>query len=509
MDDIKKKLQNRVSLFNKEDFISNVCNDKYILVIGSEVILNKETYADVNGDIHQYILKALNYLIGRKDKPYATLNALIASCPSVSTGNVLSGADLIRSYLNLTKDEEIAQDDDSLEELDYDDEDDDDSEDENGIMLPLPTLMDLSPELYDLLSTRLFRFVMTTTFDANVELLMRIIWRDELRVVNIANKDDWRKFQMEVASTLDRSDFSRTTYKWNRPTLIYIFGKATTNTTQNFVKTENDAIEFIEKWMKLGGKEDAIVPMLMERRILALGCKFDDWYFRFFWYILRRDFEKLGEGEVALSYDEGDQNDLNLKKYFKSKKIYLHKDARQFMRDIIDMLTPSENNIQSKIFYEIIKNRRGNGEIFLSYASHDFVLASRLFMQLTDKGYNVWFDHKSLCGGNYEREIKNAINSAKIVITLLTPKIAEDLIKKDIDHFYNKEWQLASQFGAERIIPVAANGYSLRAYYHTGGDDGNGNKITTYEDIIRGHENGVNLMNDDFEKLLKIIDNKK
>ena len=34
-------------------------------------------------------------------------------------------------------------------------------------------------------------------------------------------------------------------------------------------------------------------------------------------------------------------------------------------------------------------------------------------------------------------------------------------------------------------------------------------KITTYEDIIGGHQNGVDLMSDDFDKLISVIDHLK
>lgn len=499
--------------FEMEEFINNVCNDKYVLVIGSEVILDKDKHSDVNGDIHKYILKVLSKYLGREAKPFHSLSSLVASRPSVSSGSEYSGADLIRHYLASELIDRTTIEEDSYDdEMDDDDYDDEESEEEgetnNKKVIDPPTLADISPELYQLIGTKLFRFVMTTTFDPNVELLMRLTWKDDLRVVNIANPDDWKKFQNQVADTIDRNNFAHTIYKWNRPTLIYIFGKATKNRRENFVKTENDAIEFIEKWMKMGGSEDPVIPMLKEKRILALGCKFDDWYFRFFWYILKRDFVKLGEGEVALSLDDEEPNDRKLKRYLKSKNIYLHKDARIFMKNFCEMLTPETNNAQSGYFHEIMKKHRGEGEIFLSYASSDFILASRVFLQLTSMGYNVWFDHKSLCGGNYVTEIEKAINKAKIVITLLTPDIAEDLCKGETEHFYNKEWRLASQLDSSRIIPLAANGYSLRGWYHAGGIN-NGTKIVTFEDIIRGHENGVDLMIDGFEKLIEVINNKK
>jgi len=42
--------------------------------------------------------------------------------------------------------------------------------------------------------------------------------------------------------------------------------------------------------MQLDEGNKSIVPFLRKKRMLALGCKFDNWYFRFFWYIITRGF---------------------------------------------------------------------------------------------------------------------------------------------------------------------------------------------------------------------------
>jgi hypothetical protein len=453
-------LRLRQAPFSIESFIKNVCNDKYVLVIGNEVILNKEEFDEVNGDIQAYVLHVLN---GELERDFHSLNELVASRPAVSTTDDPSGADLIRSVL-LPNEEGHS----------------------------LITEEDLSPELVSLLKTRLFRFVMTTTVDGNVEKIMRGIWKKDLRVANIADQDDWKRFQIEIGETVDRSDYERTVYKYDKPTLIYIFGKASWDRSQNFMKTENDAIEFIERWMN---RQEPIINMLKERRVLALGCKFEDWYFRFFWYILKRDFGRLGEGEVALSLDDTNPDEKNLHRYLERKHIQVHTDARSFMRKVCDVLTPESHSPDSEKFHDLIKSSRGDGEIFLSYCGRDFILASKVFFQLAKLGYNVWFDNEKLCGGDYEADIRQAINQARVVITLLTPPVAEDLKNGETDRFYNKEWRLASQAGFGHIIPLAADGYSLRAPYHQ-----------EYERIIGGHIDGVDLMREDFSQLRKMID---
>lgn len=454
--------KSRQAPFSIGTFISNVCNNRYVLVIGDEVILDKDEFADVNGNLQSFVLRELNLWLGRD---FPSLSELVASRPLHSTNEDPSGTDLIREfYLAEGHDAYIAQD-------------------------------DLSPELVDLLQTRLFRFVMTTSVAPQIERLMRDIWKEELRVVNIADQADWKRFQQEIADTIDRGIYSETVYRYNRPTLVYIFGKVTSDTAQDFLKTENDAIRFIELWMN---RQEPIIKLMKDRRVLALGCKFKDWYFRFFWYILKRDFNRLGEGEVALSLDDGDPDEKNLHRFLDRKQIRLHTDARGFMRSVCDMLNPEKHSPDSEAFHELLKSKRGDGEVFLSYCHQDFILASRIFFQLTEQGYSVWFDNEKLCGGGYEAEIRSAIDRARVVITLLTPNIVDDLAAGVPDRFYVKEWRWASQTGCSHIIPLAADGYDLGASYHK-----------TYEQVIRGEMDGVDLMKEDFSQLKKVIDHLK
>ena len=79
---------------------------------------------------------------------------------------------------------------------------------------------------------------------------------------------------------------------------------------------------------------------------------------------------------------------------------------------------------------------------------------------------------------------------------LLTPHIAEDLSAGRIDNYYNREWRMATQLGDKHLIPVATNGYSLTAPYHT----------TTFEQITGQPLSGVDLMTPDgFNRLVKSL----
>ena len=432
--------------FNEQQFVEDLFRDDYILVIGSEVILNKEI--EPTGDISQYILRSINANLGKDYKDFNELES-----------NSVLGVDTVRNLLN---DENFSYD-----------------------------IEDISKELVDLLKTKVFRFVLTTTYDAYLETLMTKIWGDRLRVVNINDDASLHDIRKELSSYRDGE-------RYLHPTLFYIFGKAVSDESKKYVKTDDDAIRIIDKWIKFG-EEDPILRFLRSKRLLALGCKFDNWYFRFFWYILRRDKgnesgkQRLRPGEVAITFIENDRSDDKLKNYLKRARIKIHGDARTFMAGITKIITSSE---LTPAFRERLSQGRREGGIFLSYCSGDVVIAKKLFYLLHSK-YDVWFDHSSLYGGDdYDRKIEEAIASARIFIPILTPAVAKDLSEGRIDNYYNREWRMASQLGDKAIIPLALNGYDLRQPYHT----------QTFESIIHGSLSGINLMHDKFEKLRSSIE---
>ena len=415
----KENISNRIvqqqeAVFSQEQFVEDVFNNDYILVVGSEVIMNKAE--EPSGDVNQYILRALNSSLKSN---YRDFNELVKQ----------SGrdVDVIRNLLN------------SPDDWTYD-------------------IKDMSPELVSLIGTRLFRFVLTTTFDGYMEHLMEHVWgAGRYRVVNIDDK-------MSLDSFRNALQECRNGKQYMEPTLFYIFGKAEKNVVRNFVRTDDDAIQIIEKWIQMP-KDDPMMRYIRNKKLLALGCKFDNWYFRFFWYIFKREIDHLSEGQVAFMLNMENQSDKALELFLKDARIYRHEDARVFMDEITRVLTSTDAD---NPFREIILRSRRRGGVFLSYCSEDVIMASQIFFILRRQGYNVWFDNVRLKGAdNYDREIEKAIGEAKVFIPLLTPCVADDLTKGKTDNYYNDEWRMAVQLQDKAVLPLAVNGYSLRADYHT------------------------------------------
>ena len=428
-----RKIRTAERLFDERAFVDGVFNGEYILVVGSGVVLDRQQFPHSGGDMNQYIIDEINH--DRRQEQAGFVDH--KNFTDVFRGTPLDEVDPIYSLLT--------------DGYDY-------------------TLSDMSPELTKLLRTKLFKFVLTTTIDGYVEALMHDIWGDELRIVNISDNQSLKDFQ----DALEKSRVN----KYAQPTLFYAFGKVIPGRPKprGYVETDVDAIKIIEKWL-MDVDNKYIVPFLKEKRMLALGCKFDDWYFRFFWYILTRGFDDtdrdgskdidgnlLTSDNLATMFDPDSPSDMQLRDYLIRRGVCMHDDVWAFIDHIHALLTSSD---EDSPFHQLILDKRRQGGIFISYKSCDVLAASELFCKLArENGLNVWFDNISLnVGDNYSQIIQESIQKARIFIPILSPSIAEDLdVQGDsVDTFYSDEWRWASQNENLAVFPVAIGGYDLRS----------------------------------------------
>lgn len=436
-------IQSHCISFRKEQFVEDVFNDSYILVVGSGVILDENKYPP--GDVNQYLLESINRILKRDFKDFNEL--------SDASG---SGYDVIRNLLN------------SEQDFSFD-------------------LNDMSPELRALMGTRLFPIVLTTTFDGYLEALMRSIWGNSLRVVNIDDKKTLDELRNTLVGYRGENQFKE-------PTLFYIFGKAVKDESKKFVKTDDEAIQIIEKWITMP-KEDPILSLIKGKKLLALGCKYEDWYFRFFWYILKRDLNQFREGQVAFLLDENDKSDRSLKRYLNHSGIYHEPNARRFMAEVVTMLSSQSSD---NIFRKIVLDNRRKGGIFLSYCSDDVQITGQVFIMLHKAGYNVWFDNARLFGGDsYDAVIQEAIGSANVFIPILSPNIVKDYYAGNTDRYCFKEWRIARQWEGKAIIPLAVNGFNFK----------DNHQISIFEEFFNRAITGIDLSEvDGLSKLKRAID---
>lgn len=407
------------------DFVSDIIKGKYVLLLGSEVVLQKE-YG--GGDSHKDILDSIvtdlkaDSFLGQ-DFACSTFTELVRKSKRSDVKRLIVNS-LVGEDANYECSTDV-----------------------------------VSEELKNLLRTKFFRVVMTTTFDSYIENVMREVWGDDLRVMGIYDEGKCFDFD-EKEQSPEEFDV--------RPTLYYIWGKVNSK-GKKFVVTENDAIKVVARWLS-DKVPSNFLKNLNSKGIISLGCKFDDWLFRFIWYVLRKDVNYIDSSmkdAVAVSFSSESGQKLN--DYLKSKNVHTEPDARAFIRKI---LSNKDQCIRDLAAY----NSRLGG-VFISYAHEDMPIVSSIVERLTKEGFDVWFDSSKLeCGNNYDARISQAIANCKVFVPILSPQVRSDLLDSNTDRYYiSTEWALARQRAMNidgdsisrfRIMPLAISGYDERADYH-------------------------------------------
>lgn len=446
--DANRKPEKRKVTFKDISFFNGIIQEEYILVVGSGIILNRDKYPETDGDLNVFLLNAINE---EKHSHFETLSEAVSAFP----------LQISPLYTLL------------IEDLEYD-------------------IDDVSVELVQLLKTRYFRFVFTTTPDHYVETIMRAVWDNDLRVVNFSDETSIRNFYDAIKS-------SKGYYR--QPTLFYVFGKAVEgqkNPTK-FLETDNDAISYIEEWIKID-KDNPLVAFLKEKRIFSIGCNFDDWYHRFFWHILTFNFAREDHrynDNAVLGYATG-----KLEEYLSLNNVCVHSDPWSFLHYVNHMLNAHNGNVT---YIDLIKSKLLEGKVFISYKiDPDKLLAQTIFNVLSQQTtLNIWFDDSNLLGGQpYNKRIPEAIKFSQVFIPILTPTIAQILSTLSVEEmkeqnvntglpYFIQEWKWASQANGITIIPVAFGDYNLSGPEHK-----------KFESLIYGkqsssHPSGIHMGNAD------------
>lgn len=402
-----------------------------VLVIGSEAILDKEKYPDTSGDSEVFLLNCLKEK-NKKAYGWATSFVDIADNP------------------NLVKD--IAK-----------------VVDANNSKWITQAIDMIDPSLRLLLESKCFRLVITTAFDPILEYALRSIW-GELTVRNIL---DERNSERDISRDNNRkSEFYDIT-----PTLFYAFGKAKREIKSDYAINDDMKVLTMANWLG-NNKPKELLQYLENKNVLAIGCNFENWVFRFFWFVLGQrpdqsnyDFSKK-KGSVAIMFSDQTNDVEKNKEFFDSKDIDYYDNSRIFMSllasELVDESVPEE------------------GDIFISYASEDFPTARNIFDYLKNQRQSVWFDIRLKAGDRYGDYIEKGIDQCNIFMPILSNQTIKDLKdwkekKRTEPRYYMREWAMAQE-KAENIekhnqkenekemfivIPIVIEDYSPSdAFYH-------------------------------------------
>ena len=432
--------------FTWEQFAKDCLLNKYALVVGSEAILNRDINPEAAGDSTKLLFDETLYYKASLDllEEYPETNQ------AVSENEIMEEFQhLKRRYKNFSQLDRKVK---NIKELVFSvikNKTDNDGANIDTLINPL---------LMQLLQTHCFRIVITTAIDPYLEMAMEKVWGPGgFDVVQIENAQQSFK---HVA--YDEFDLVR-------PTLCYLFGKINTKKSlseNKFVLSENDAIAKIATWFE-SKNNNKFLTYLHNKRLLSIGSKFDDWMFRFFWYLIRGQIGTMDDGQVAVEI----KNDDNLVHYLEQERVKVFPDASDFMQRAVAEINAATN-------IDLLP-RKENG-VFICYAHEDRYIALPLFERLHSASVNVWIDEEKLEGGaEYEQRIRHAINSCKVFMPILSSQVKYDMTSdKQSERWYYQEWLWAQSRHDEeknisidgqalfKVIPIVVGDYRFNEDYH-------------------------------------------
>jgi len=134
--------------------------------------------------------------------------------------------------------------------------------------------------------------------------------------------------------------------------------------------------------------------------------------------------------------------------------------------------------------------------VFISYRRTNIPWALAVFMELTQHGFDVFFDYSGIASGAFERVILENIHARAHFLILLTPSALErcgepkDWLRREIEEAID---------GQRNIVPVMLEGFDFKAPATT-------SRLTGKLEVLPEY-NGINIPSDYFfEGMTKLRD---
>lgn len=301
--------------------------------------------------------------------------------------------------------------------------------------------------LIKLLKSRMFPFVITTSFSPVVEKVMQEIWPDrKIRILQYRN-DSQRDLVTGVGDIGSERDLKI-------PTVYYMFGRYSTE-PHRYVVTDLDMMEFCKSWLTGGSKVPRVLTEALKKKyLLVLGNNYSDWLFRFIWYSLRNTPDMM-HSSLILRHDIED----SLLDFLEQLQTFIERDPMHVINEIelrvSQRLRKEEEEIQAA---------KPQTDVFISYSRRDRDIVLRLVDRLRESGLTVWYDEDSIPGGSdWQQMITKGIKSTRLFVPVLSHNVELEYLE---DHEYRSEWLVAARRsnnmgGRNFIIPLVEKGFDF------------------------------------------------
>lgn len=409
--------------FTWEQFAKDCLLNKYALVIGSEAILNLDIFHEVEGDSMKLLFEKTLYhkaKLDLKDECSDNDRTISDECINEELQR------LKKRYANFSQlDRKVKNVKDLAKQVSIDQQY---YLSKNNININDDNI--INPSLLALLRTKCFRIIITTDVNPFLEHAMKSVW----------GENGYDTVQLENSQETFKQDYDE--FGVVRPILCYAFGKVNPQ-GHKYVLSENDAIEKIAKQFETKDN-NSFLKFIRNYSIISIGPRFDDWMFRFFWFLLRgKIHSKLSEEEqskdglqIAVEINKENNAYDSLTNYLKKEKVevFTGDDAKDFMGN-------AEKQI--RLANQTLRITRKDQGVFISYSHKDKYIAMPLFKKLEFEGIPVWIDDEELdTGAEFDNRIKDALKCCKFFMPVLSTTIKEDISTDKIKDkwYYQNEW---------------------------------------------------------------------
>jgi len=295
--------------------------------------------------------------------------------------------------------------------------------------------------LTDLLGTRKFPFVITTSFTPVLEKVMEDVW-GKVNVLKFNNNPQ--------DSIPERGGDIKTVNDMKLPTVYYMFGRYCSS-KDRYVVTDSDMMTFCSSWISGAGVPRNLTETLKKKYLLILGNNYSDWLFRFVWFSLRATTTDMKSDVVVNETVE------------ESFKQFLDRLETFYQENPVDVIKRIKKDVEDRSLRGSSKTAYET-DVFISYSRTDTTIAKNLYDALTAKGLKVWFDSNSIQKAeDWEAAIANGIRGARLFVPILSKNIEKESM---IPHEYRTEWNIAANLstkmgGRTFIIPFAEAGFDF------------------------------------------------
>ena len=294
--------------------------------------------------------------------------------------------------------------------------------------------------LFQLLNTKKFPFVITTSFTPIVENVMREIYGD-VRVLQFRNNptEDMKIGIGDVANAKELE----------QPTVFYMFGKHSIE-PHSYVVTDWDMISFCRSWLTGHGTPKTLHNLIKSHHLLMLGNNYSDWLFRFIISAMYYTKEDMSSSLLVDPYSD----DLLLD-FLKRLEFFIQRDPQAAVGEIIRRIEQRSSKPANTQFQT---------DVFLSYSRSDTAIVNKIYQALTKQGLSVWMDEGGIPDfASWKPEMLAAVSAARVFVPILSLNIEKEY---STPHEYRTEWDEAVSIskklgGRDFILPVAEVGFDF------------------------------------------------